>query len=431
MVKKESEGVIMKKLFLLVLLCISMTGCTAVVPTSSHKPTASKEELLQKQEESIDPVVEEEVPAPPEPKVDRVRIAAVGDIMVHKWQLTGAYDAKKQAYDFTPCFAEVKEALSSADLTIGNLETTFGGKERGYTGYPRFSSPDQLADVLQDVGFDILTTANNHCLDSSEKGLLRTLDILEDRGISALGTYRTQEERDAVYLREVNGISFAFLAYTYSTNGLPIPQNKPYMVSMIDLPRMKEDIQKAKAMSPDFVVVNLHFGDEYKIFPNDKQKEMVDELFAAGADVILGGHPHVLQPMETRKIKNTDGTERTGFVVYSLGNFISSMRTPPTDAGIILYLDFEKIEGQRGELKQVSIIPTWVQFTRKNGNYLVRVLSTYDALHHPEEKMIENLQKHEITRIKQVQSETVSHMIYGTDAKAIEASKWYIYPMKP
>ena len=304
--------------------------------------------VIDEQEEPKEQIVEVA-----KPRVYTARMRVVGDIMMHKWQLWEGHDPSSNSYNFDRQFELIQSELQAADITIGNLETTFGGEERGYSGYPRFNTPDSLASTLKAAGFDLLTTANNHSMDSNAPGALRTLEVLDELGIEHIGTYKSEEESENIQLRMVNGISFVFLSYTYGTNGIPVPKDLPYLVKLINIEKMKEDIKKAEELSPDFIVVNLHFGEEYQRYPNEKQKELVDELFNAGADIILGGHPHVIQPMEVRKIIRGDGTEETGFVIYSLGNFISSQRTPldpPRDAGIILNLDFEKIDNEKAVL---------------------------------------------------------------------------------
>ncbi|NLK98881.1 CapA family protein [Defluviitalea saccharophila] len=378
--------------------------------------------VIDEQEEPKEQIVEVA-----KPRVYTARMRVVGDIMMHKWQLWEGHDPSSNSYNFDRQFELIQSELQAADITIGNLETTFGGEERGYSGYPRFNTPDSLASTLKAAGFDLLTTANNHSMDSNAPGALRTLEVLDELGIEHIGTYKSEEESENIQLRMVNGISFVFLSYTYGTNGIPVPKDLPYLVNLINIEKMKEDIKKAEELSPDFIVVNLHFGEEYQRYPNEKQKELVDELFNAGADIILGGHPHVIQPMEVRKIIRGDGTEETGFVIYSLGNFISSQRTPldpPRDAGIILNLDFEKIDNEKAVLKGISFMPTWVQFSNINGKRVIRVIGNNLS----DEELKTYLSEKEVNRLQTTKQNTIKHLLGDREVK--EENGFYIYKIE-
>ncbi|KAE9636960.1 MAG: hypothetical protein PWP07_1398 [Epulopiscium sp.] len=422
------RGVQMRKPFfiIIVIFMFSLIAC------SSKQTNAKKETwIIEEQEGSKDlkeaKEIEEPVIENKEPKVYSARMRVVGDIMVHKWQLWEAYDSSSNTYNFDRQFELIKSELVAADITIGNLETTFGGKERGYSDYPRFNTPDALATTLKDAGFDLLTTANNHTMDTNAPGAIRTLEVLDQLGLEHAGTYRSQEESEKMQLKVVNGISFVFLSYTYGTNGIPVPKDLPYLVNLIETEKMKADIKKAEELSPDFIVVNLHFGEEYQKYPNETQKELVDELFDAGADIILGGHPHVIQPMEVRKIIRSDGTEERGFVIYSLGNFISCQRTPldpPRDAGIILNLDFEKIDDQKAMLKGISFMPTWVQFTKRNGKRVIRVIGNNLS----DEDLKTYLTEEEINRFRSTKQNTLKQLLGDQEVK--EENGFYIYDIE-
>lgn len=355
--------------------------------------------------EIIKPTKEVEVKK--EPEIYNAALTAVGDLMVHEWQLSGAYNKATNSYDFTEAFEMVKPILQKADITIGNLETTFGSEQKGYAYYPTFNTPDTFANALKDAGFDILTTANNHCMDTRNFGLQRTIDILDNLNIKHVGTYKSQAERDTINIIQVNNIKFAFLSYTYGTNGIPIPSDKPYSVNLVDIELIKQDIEMAKQKEADIIIVLPHFGSEYQLLPNKSQTQLVDMMFEAGADIILGSHPHVLQPMEKRIIQNPDGTTRTGFVIYSLGNFLSSQTTEPRDSSIILNLEFEKIENGKTELKSVNFIPTWVQFRKINGKYCVRALPIYQTLNNADEI---DLTQSEIAKMKKSINTTLKSM---------------------
>lgn len=260
-----------------------------------------------------------------------------GDAMQHIAQIESALQTDG-TYSYKECFTYVKEQVSEANLAICNLEVTLGGKP--YRGYPQFSAPDEFAAALKDAGFDILLTANNHCLDRRNKGLIRTLDVLDSLGIAHVGTYRDSAERDSLYpyLTTVNNITFAILNYTYGTNG--IPANPPCIVNLIDTAQILIDINKARAKKADVIIACMHWGDEYVLKQNKTQEQLTDWLIENGVDHIIGNHPHVIQPTELRKDKYNGGHH---FIAYSLGNYISNMSARNTDIGMSATLRFSKL----------------------------------------------------------------------------------------
>lgn len=260
---------------------------------------------------------------------DGASIVFAGDAMQHQAQIDAA---KKGAgvYDYSGCFDAIAPYVDAADYAVVNLETPLGGAP--YTGYPCFSAPDSYLDALTDAGFDLMLTANNHTLDKRDKGLVRTLDRLDAAGVDHIGTYRNSEERDSVLplLRDINGFNVAFLNYTYGTNGISL--RTAAVVDYIDRELIKSDIAKARSHGAEIVAVCIHWGIEYELLPSRQQKQLADFLVDSGADLVIGGHPHVVQPMEMRR--NADG--KKVLVVYSLGNFISNMKTRDTRGGAML-----------------------------------------------------------------------------------------------
>jgi hypothetical protein len=397
-----------------VIFCFCLTACNIKI----NLKETNDEKLVMAANFNEEEVIEEEK------QLYTVKMRVVGDIMTHDEQLDVAYDKNNQTYHFDKQFELIKQYLSEADITIGNLESTFGGPQRAYTGYPQFNTPDSLAQSLKDAGFDLLTTANNHSMDNSSEGVIRTLEVLDQVGIEHIGTYASQEASETIKIKIINNISFAFLSYTYGTNGISVPKDKPYLIHLIDLEEMKKDIEKAEELSPDFIVVFLHFGNEYERYPNKEQKYIVDELFNAGADIILGSHPHVIQPMETRTITRADGSEEEVFVIYSLGNFISSQRSPkdpPRDAGIILNIDFEKSGNEKARIKNISFMPTWVQYSTVKVRGIIRVVSCTA----PEEELKKHLLDFEIKRLKETKEYTLKHLL-GDKERKLEGD-FYIY----
>jgi poly-gamma-glutamate synthesis protein (capsule biosynthesis protein) len=294
-----------------------------------------------------------------------ITISVVGDIMCHAPQFEYARIGK-DSFDFNPTFRMVSERLSKSDFTFGNLETVFAGLKAKYSGYPQFNSPSDLADALKNAGFDLLTTSNNHSLDRGEIGIRKTIDELKNRGISYNGTFVSQADRDSIRIINIRGIVIAFLAYSYGTNGNPIPSGKSYLINMIDFDLIRKDIGKAKLLKPDLVLVHYHFGQEYQREPNQYQQEVVAKTIEMGADIIIGGHPHVLQPVKF--IESSQSVFDSVFVAYSLGNFISNQQWRYSDAGGVLTLSISKnIYDKSIKLSEVEFIPTWV-FKGKSDN---------------------------------------------------------------
>jgi len=299
---------------------------------------------------------------------------AVGDVMMHDGQIWAGYDKTTDTFDYSEFFHIVKDEITAADIAMANLETTLAGKEQKYTGYPMFNSPDELADALKDAGFDIIVTSNNHSLDRGAKGALRTIQVLKERGLVPLGTYESEEERETILIKEANGITFAFLSYTYGTNGIPIPKDKPYLVNLMDEEVILEDLKKAKSLA-DVVVVYLHFGEEYQRTPSKAQRKLAHLLLKEGAHFIVASHPHVIQPGEWMEVEEADGEIVKKYVAYSMGNFISAQRFPYTEEGLMVKFTLEKdLKKNKVYLKDVEEIDTWVDKFVRDGKmrYVVR-----------------------------------------------------------
>ena len=357
------------------------------------------------------------------PMKKTVTMAVVGDIMVHDYQYNEAYDPAAGEYDFMHNFQDAKKYFAGKDLVIGNLELTFGGTDRPYSSYPCFNTPDSFLDAVKDAGFNLLTTANNHSMDTGRNGVIRTLDKLDEYGIEHFGTYRSQEERDTIFYKDVNGIRFAFLSYTYGTNGIPVPED--YLVNIIDNDQMVADISEARE-NADVVVVMPHMGNEYETYPRDIFVNWADRMFAAGADIVLASHPHVLQKMEYRKIDHGDG-EHDGFIIYSLGNFISSQTDPPRNASIILHLTVEKMGGEPANVTEVSFVPIWTQFRNAADENHFVVRSVTERLSLSQEEKDRQIRRKDQLRLQEIHHETASFLL-GREVPFSEMQEEYIFP---
>lgn len=357
-----------------------------VSPDAEQSGEAEQSEEPQQSEEPE----QSETPTPePEPVVATLTVA--GDVMCHMPQVNDAYVEQSGEYDFTPMIRYAKPWVEQADLAIANLETTFAGGP-DYSGYPAFNTPDSLAAALLDAGFDLVSTTNNHSLDKGYSGLERTLDVLDEAGLAHVGTYRSQEERDensGIVAADCGGISIAVLAYSYGTNGIPVPSGKEYCINLfntdydttmytLDAELLESDMAAAQALGCDMIAVIMHWGVEYQLQPNAYQQSLAETLIDLGADLVLGGHPHVLEPYEFV----TTEAGNTGFVCYSLGNFISSQVYEYTDTTVLLNLTLEK-DPATGEtaVTDVSYVPFYMlnKGEKINGERMV-LLDVYAAM---------------------------------------------------
>lgn len=284
-------------------------------------------------------------------------ISVVGDIMCHTPQLVYS-QTDDGGYNFNSSFNEIKKYVEKADFAIANFETVCGGESIKYQGYPTFNSPDTLIGALKYAGFDLLLTANNHILDMGINAAKRTMQQIEKRGLFYVGSSQYPEDRNYFRPIEVNGIKIIFLAYTQiSNNGFL--QNHEYILRKLDPDKVKSDIITAKLEKPDLIIVCYHFGTEDKNEPDSQQISIVKTTIEAGADIIIGGHPHRLQPIEFFKTNNA--SLDSGFVVYSMGNFISNQRWRYNDAGAILNFTIDKeVKSGKTQITSINFIPTWV-----------------------------------------------------------------------
>lgn len=315
-------------------------------------------------------------------------ISVIGDIMCHNTQFKDAYSNGQ--YNFSYVFSDIKNYIEKADISIGNLETTFAGRDKIYSGYPQFNTPEALAYSLKELGIDILTTANNHSLDTGYSGIESTIKFLDEAQLSHTGTFTSFETQNTILYKEVNGIKIAFLAYTYGTNGIPIPYEKEYCINLINKDLILSHLNIAKSKNPDIICVSIHWGEEYQTTPNSSQKDLTNFLFENGADIILGSHPHVLQPFEKREITLSNGTKKDGFVIYSLGNFMSGQIKENTRNSIILNLNLTKhANSNKISIDNISYIPIYLYTYPKYKNY--KILDIEKTLYNYENGINTNL----------------------------------------
>lgn len=295
-------------------------------------------------------------------------IAMVGDVMQHGMQLRASRQADG-TYSWDGVFDAIAPIVQGADLAIANLETpVHAGKP--YGGFPLFNAPEALLDALDEAGFDVLQTANNHVLDRGREGVLATLEAIEARGFEVAGTQTSWEARTTPWsLVDLSGTRVAFLAYTYGTNGMPMPDGEPWLVNWLDRGFMEADVARAREHA-DVVVVGLHWGAEYSHRPARWQRTMAESLVDAGADIVMGSHPHVLMPVEL-----IETPSRRGLVLYSLGNFVSNQRTHPRDGGVIARVTVARcLEDGSHHLVDARFTPVWVDPRLADGTLAYRVV---------------------------------------------------------
>ena len=321
---------------------------------------------------------------------DTLSLLFVGDIMGHTPQIHSAYDKQTGHYNYKPVFAKVAPIFKQHDYVVANLEVTLGGKP--FTGYPTFSSPKELVADCLHSGINVMVTANNHSCDRGKIGITNTLYQLDSLGIKHTGTFHDLIDRAMrnLLILEKNGLRVGVLNYTYGTNGLPVPN--PTQVNRLDTLQIQKDILSARSRKLDKLIAVVHWGIEYATTPNEAQKKIADFLFRHGVDYIIGGHPHVLQPMELRG--NRPAQQQ--FVLYSLGNFISNQRKRHTDGGLMVKLSF--VKNKEGKTK--FLIPqyylTWVHIYQQEGKNHYEILPCAQV----EKENFEGLDKESIKQIK-------------------------------
>lgn len=324
---------------------------------------------------SITPPPQYIAPKTAEEPPKTLKMMFVGDIMSQLPQIEAAHEGNG-IYNYTPCFQYVKPIFKTVDLTIGNLECTLRDAPP-YTGYPNFKSPNQLAEALKINGLDILMTANNHALDGGLDGLVHTLDVLKKNKFLHTGTFRNAQERKALYplIFYKNGFKIAILNATHHINGYP--QKPPSIVNKLDMTEMKADFEAAKKQKPDFTIAFVHWGDEHHTEEQTGQRGVAQELYKMGADLVVGAHPHVVQPIKMEKMTMPNGKTRNGLVAYSLGNFVSAQPFVNTEGGIIFELEIEKT-ATGVQYKNYTFIPVY-RYQDTHNKYFIVPISVYEG----------------------------------------------------
>lgn len=327
-----------------------------------------------------------------------VSIIAVGDILVHDEQLKAAYIEESDTYDFNNNFEYIKKYIQDADIAYATPEGTYVGKEGIYSGYPLFNSPESMLEALKKTGFDIINGAHNHILDKGSKGYFETIENFRKSGMDYIGLKAQRSESNNL-IKNVNNIKIGFTAYTYETprqkgkraiNALIIPESVNGLLNTFgydnldkDLLKIKENIDEMKNNGAEFIVVGMHWGNEYSTTVSKEQEKIANKLNEYGVDLILGSHPHVVQTIDT--IKNKE-TEKETLVVYSMGNFISNQRKETMGNrlaadGIMVNVNIKKNDDGKVNIESYKYIPTWVyKFKDEDNKTQYSILPTEDIL---------------------------------------------------
>ena len=250
-----------------------------------------------------------------EPKTSKLSLVMVGDALLHSSLYKDGY--KNGKYDFSSQLEYIKPIIQNYDLAFYNQESILGGTELGLSDYPTFNSPQEFGDSMIDAGFNLVSLANNHTLDRGEKAVLNSCNYWKNKDVLTAGSYSSKEEAEEIKIKEKNGIKYTLLAYTYGTNGIKVKEGKEYLVNLYSDEKAKADIEKVRD-KVDLLMVSMHWGTEYKTEPTETQKKQAEYLSSLGVDIIIGTHPHIIEPITY--INDT-------LVIYSLGNFISAQST--------------------------------------------------------------------------------------------------------
>lgn len=395
---KKNRGSKIFRISLTVAILLAALACTAALKNSTYtsipeqkvsdvSPEASdtnisteeKEELQLNFPENgeVSTQIYDKLPPPPEITIN---LCAIGDVMAHEGNINSA--RRGSTYDFSAMLEEIAPYTADADYVVGNLETTFAGADRTYSGYPTFNTPEQLGQALKNVlGVDLLSTANNHSLDKSYSGLVSTLDFLDQYGIDHVGTYRTAEEQKTPFITEINGVKVAFISYTYGSNNY-IPSKQSYCLNVIDKESIKAEAQAAKDAGAEYIIALLHWGVEYQRYASSSQRSLAEWIFEnTYTDLIIGNHAHVVQPIEEFNVE-FNGQAKKGIVFYALGNFTCSQTKDYRNTGIIanIKIIINREDTSKNRIESISYTPTFIDPNSLSTGKRYRVVALNKAI---------------------------------------------------
>ena len=356
-----------------ILLCLILAGCgtnqpQAVLPQESDMPSVEQPKPQPEPEQVVEPEITPEPAPEPEPEPISIRITAAGDNLLHN-TVSFACALPEGGYDFHPVYENIKKIIEGSDIAFINQEVMLTGEA---SAYPNLAAPTENADALIDAGFNVINLATNHTLDKGVSGLETCLETVHARPFDAvLGAFRTEEESTQLCILEKQGIRFGFLSYTYGLNGYRLPSDKQWKIALIDETKIQNDLAAIRPEC-DYLIVSMHWGNEYQTTESSYQNELAQLLCDGGADLIIGTHPHVLQPMKW--LEREDGHKT--LCAYSLGNFVSNQHKRATMLGGILEVEllFEE-DGTLLEIASAGVIPTVTHY--KKVHYTIYPLHEY------------------------------------------------------
>ena len=396
----------MRKLILLCVLALVLTACAEVPAETTAVPevvtTTEVPATVRFAPETTQPIETQ----PLEPTLYSFSFIAAGDNMAYYGNVRDAANNAKgtdKKYDFTPSYTTIKPIVEQYDLAFINQEVLMCGAGYDLSYYPRFNVPQELGDAVVDAGFDIIGMANNHMLDKGESGLKATLDYWEKQPVTLTGAYRNREDFENITVIEQNGITIALLSFTYATNGLSLPKGSEMYIPYIDNDLVAAKVAEAETLA-DITMVSIHWGTEFSFKVNSQQTEVAKIICENGGDIIIGHHPHVIQPIEW-----IESGENKTLCVYSLGNFMAEMEKDSKILGGMIAFDVEKLgEDGKAEVKNVLFIPTVFDYTKSFYNNHIYLLENYTAEQAKAHGMSYYGNSTTLARLKQYVTDTIS-----------------------
>ena len=360
----------MRENVFLLILTLSFFSCATGIPVTEK---GSKPEILALPEATVPSSAPVPAPVPILPSLDnQLIIIAAGDNLYHDLMIGAGEDG-----DYESSYREIKSLVKAADIAFINQETLLAGADFGLSGYPNFNTPQKVGLAIAAAGFNVVNHATNHIMDKGEEAVFATMDFWDSvPRVKVLGIHRSEEERGLPVLVKKNNITVGFLSYTYGTNAIPLPADKPYLVSLINTEIMAGEIDALRPLC-DLLVVSMHWGEEYRHDYNKQQENLADFLAEHNADIVIGHHPHVIQPI--KYIQRPDG--RRMLCYYSLGNLISAQSQSRTMLGAMAYIKIKKSIGPGGEASvefpEAGAIPLVTHYEKNHINFCVYPLYTY------------------------------------------------------
>jgi len=301
-----------------------------------------------------------------------VSLIMAGDNLLHMPLIKNA-ETENGTYNFDSLYEDLLPYFKNADISVIVQETVLGGESLGYSGYPMFNSPQQVGDAIKNAGFDVVLHATNHTLDRGSKGVENTLEYWKTHPeITVLGINESFEKQDEIHYIAKNGIKFALLNYTDSTNGIPLPSGKEYLVNVVDEEKIIKDLTIAEA-NADFTIVFMHWGVEYSFTESTSQSRLAELMCENGADLIMGSHPHVIEPVKW--IESQNGNK--ALVFYSLGNYVSRQKEVENLLGILGGVTICREDDKKAYIKQATVIPTVTHYNFNSRGFKVYPLKQY------------------------------------------------------